>query len=430
MGAMQQTPGMPFDTLDDWLAWLETLSPHEIVLGLDRVQDVMARLELGRPARVVHVAGTNGKGSCAAMLESLFRELGGTVGCYTSPHILDYNERIRVDGAPVRDAEIVAAFERVEAVRQGVPLTYFEYGTLAALVVFERAGAASLVLEIGMGGRLDAVNAVEPDAGIVTNVTLDHCDWLGPDVETIAREKAGIMRAAKPLVFGSEEVPRTIVSEAERIGAELRLAGRDFGYRRGEDGRWRWRGRAASLEDLAMPSLYGSVQLRNASAVLAVCEAMQLDRLLVPDVVNRAFGRIGVPGRFQWVETGRRRWLLDVAHNVDAARVLGESLDELAHPGPVTAIIGVLADKDAAGIVDALQPRVDHWVAVTPDSPRAIAARELASLVANRCNKPCLVVGTPADALRHVESHASGDTLVLVTGSFYTVGPALEWLRA
>lgn len=420
---------MPFDTLEDWLAWLETLSPREIDLGLERVQEVMGRLGLGRAARVVHVAGTNGKGSCAAMLESLFRELGGAVGCYTSPHIVDYNERIRVNGAPVADTEIVAAFERVEAVREGVPLTYFEYGTLAALVAFGRAGAESLVLEIGMGGRLDAVNAVEPDAGIVTNVTLDHCDWLGPDVETIAREKAGIMRAGKPLVFGSEEVPRTIVSEAKRVGAELLLAGRDFAWERESAERWRWKGRRTTLEKLAMPSLFGSVQLRNASAVLAACEALQLDSLLVPEVVDRAFGRLAVPGRFQWVVKGRR-WLLDVAHNPDAARVLGESLAQLAHPGPVTAIIGVLADKDAAGIVDALRPRVDRWVAVTPDSPRAIPARELATLVANRCDKPCLVMDTPADALRHVESHASDDTLVLVTGSFYTVGPALEYLQS
>ncbi len=420
---------MPFDTLDDWLQWLETLSPREIDLGLDRVLDVMGRLGLARPARVVHVAGTNGKGSCAAMLESLFRELGGTVGCYTSPHIVDYNERIRVNGVPVEDAEIVLAFERVEAVRQGVPLTYFEYGTLAALAVFEQAGAESLVLEIGMGGRLDAVNAVEPDAGIITNVTLDHCDWLGTDVETIAREKAGIMRAGKPLVFGSEVVPQAIVAEAGRVGADLRLAGRDFGYERGAGGSWRWRGRAASLDDLAMPSLFGAVQLKNASAVLAACEALQLDRVLVPGVVNRALGRLQVPGRFQRLQAGRP-WLLDVAHNPDAARALGDSLAQAAHPGPVTAIIGVLADKDAAGIVDALRPQVDRWVAVTPDSARAIASRELASLIANRCNKPCLVMDAPVDALRHVDAHASGDTLVVVTGSFYTVGPALAWLRA
>lgn len=425
---MTQSKALPFETLDDWLTWLETLSPREIDLGLERVLEVMARLELARPARVVHVAGTNGKGSCAALLESLLRELGGRVGCYTSPHIVDYNERIRVDGVPVDDAEIVAAFERVEAVRQGVPLTYFEYGTLAALVAFERAGIESLVLEIGMGGRLDAVNAVEPDAGIVTNVTLDHCDWLGTDVETIAREKAGIMRAGKPLVFGSETVPRTIVAEAERTGADLRLAGHDFGYASEAGGRWRWQGRAVTLEGLARPSLYGGVQLRNGSAVLAVCEAMQLESLLQPDVVNRAFGRVQVPGRFQWVETSRR-WLLDVAHNPDAARVLGDSLAELAHPGPVTAIVGVLADKDAAGIVAALRPRIDRWVAVAPDSPRAIAARELASIVANRCDKPCLVMDTVAAALRHVDAHASRDTLVLVTGSFYTVGPALEYLR-
>ncbi len=418
---------MPFDTLDDWLSWLETLSPREIDLGLDRVQAVMGRLDLARPARVVHVAGTNGKGSCAALLESLLRELGGTVGCYTSPHIVDYNERIRVDGAPVPDADIIAAFERVEAVRQGVPLTYFEYGTLAALVVFERAGADSLVLEIGMGGRLDAVNAVEPDAGIITNVALDHCDWLGPDVETIAAEKAGIMRPGKPLVFGSRQVPRAIVAQAERMGADLWIAGRDFDSGRAGSG-WHWRGRAASLQDLALPSLYGSVQVRNAAAVLAVCEALQLDGLLARDVADRAFGRVAIPGRFQRLEAGRR-WLLDVAHNPDAARVLAESLGELGHAGPVTAIIGVLADKDVAGIIDAMATRVDRWIAVTPDCPRAMAARELATLVANRCNKPCLVADTPADGLRHADACAGDDALVLVTGSFYTVGPALRYLR-
>jgi dihydrofolate synthase / folylpolyglutamate synthase len=420
---------MSFDTLDDWLAWLETLSPREIDLGLERVVEVLGRLGLGRPGRVVHVAGTNGKGSCAAMLESLFREAGGTVGCYTSPHIVDYNERIRVDGVPAADQEIMAAFERVEAARQGVPLTYFEYGTLAALVVFEHAGAESLVLEIGMGGRLDAVNAVEPDAGIVTNVTLDHCDWLGPDVETIAREKAGIMRAGKPLVFGSETVPRTVLAEAERVGAELLLAGRDFGYERAGDG-WRWRGRRSSLEDLRLPSLFGSVQLQNASAVLATIEAMQLDDLLDPGMVNRAFGRLAVPGRFQWVEQTGHRWLLDVAHNAAAAGVLGASLAELPDPGPVTAIIGVLADKDATGIIDALRPRVDNWIAVTPDSPRGIGARELAAIVANRCDKPCLIVPAAADALRHVDGRARNGGVVLVTGSFYTVGPALQWLKA
>jgi dihydrofolate synthase/folylpolyglutamate synthase len=379
---------------------------------------------------VVHIAGTNGKGSCAIMLEALLRKAGGTVGCYTSPHMVAYNERIRVDGMPVADGEIIAAFEAVEAVRGGVPLTYFEFGTLAALVVFQRAGVESAVLEIGMGGRLDAVNAIEPDAGIITNVTLDHCDWLGTDVETIAREKAGIMRAGKPLVYGSGDVPAAIVAEAGRIGADLWLAGLDFDHERegSAPGRWRWRGRRLTIDGLVMPSLYGSVQLRNASAALAVAEALQLDLVLDAGAVNEAFDRLEIAGRFQWVES-RGKWLLDVAHNPDAARVLGESLAELAHPGPVTAVIGVLADKDAAGIAASLAPHVDNWIAVSPDSARAIDAAELARTIANVCKKPCLIMDTAAAALDHVDRRATADALVLITGSFYTVGPALTWLE-
>lgn len=414
-------------TLDDWLSWLETLSPREIELGLERVLEVSARLQLARPARVVHVAGTNGKGSSAAMLEALFRQSGLRVGCYTSPHVTHFNERIRVDGAAVSDEDIISAFETVESVRQGVPLTYFEFGTLAALVAFDRQQADTLVLEIGMGGRLDAVNAVEPDAGIITNVTLDHCDWLGPDVETIAREKAGIMRAGRPMIFGSAEVPRTIVAEAKRIGADLRLAGRDFDFTSDADG-WRWQGRGLRIDGLRPPSLFGKTQLRNAAGVLAVVEALQLEQILTRQTINEAFRRLSIPGRFQRIESGRT-WLLDVAHNADSASVLGASLAELAHPGPVIAVIGVLADKDVAAIVEAIMPRVDRWVAVRAGNPRAIEPRQLAQVIANVSDKPCLIMESPAVALQYADRQLPAAALVLVTGSFYTVGPALQWLK-
>jgi dihydrofolate synthase/folylpolyglutamate synthase len=417
-------------SLSEWLAWLESLSPREIDLGLERVLDVQARLGLARPSRVLHVAGTNGKGSCAAMLESLLHARGEVTGCYTSPHVLAYNERIRVNGVAADDAEIVAAFEAVEAVRGGVPLTYFEYGTLAAQVVFARAGVTAAVLEIGMGGRLDAVNAIEPDAGIITNVTLDHCEWLGPDVETIAREKAGIMRRGKPLVFGSESVPETIRAEARRTGADLRLAGRDFRHVRdgGDPPTWSWHGRDTALHGLAVPALFGSVQLANASAVLAALEAIGLSDVLQKPVVDRAFAHLSLPGRFQRIETQGRRFLLDVAHNADAARVLAGLLAEYGHPGRVVAVIGVLADKDARAIVRELAPAIDRWIAVRPASARALEPAMLAALIANECNAPCLVMDTPADALAHVGARAGDDALVLVTGSFYTVGPALEAL--
>jgi dihydrofolate synthase/folylpolyglutamate synthase len=415
-------------SLPDWLAWLETLSPHEIDLGLERVLEVLGRLELRKPARVFHVAGTNGKGSCAAMLEGMLLNGGRRVGCYTSPHLLRYNERIRVNGVPVDDGDIIAALEAVESVRHGLPLTYFEFGTLAALSVFERSGADTLVLEIGMGGRLDAVNAVEPDAGIITNVARDHCEWLGSDVETISVEKAGIMRTGKPVIFGSDIVPAAITATAAEVGADLRILGRDFSFAQDANaGLWTWRGRNVVLDGLTMPSLTGRFQLQNASAVLALLEVSAQRDLLSPQAVSRALQGLFLAGRFQWLGDGRR-WLLDVAHNPHAAAGLADSLAALERR-PVTAIIGVLADKDLAGIVTPLVPHVDRWIAVTARNSRALDARVLAQSIAHLSAKPCLIMDELAEAMDHADRTADGDALILVTGSFYTVGPALEAWR-
>jgi dihydrofolate synthase/folylpolyglutamate synthase len=416
-----------FNSLADWLSWLETLSPREIDLGLDRVLEVLGRLELRKPALVVHVAGTNGKGSSSAMCEALLRQAPGPVGCYTSPHLLQYNERIRVDGAVVDDAEIIAAFETVEAVREELPLTYFEYGTLAALVVFDRRRADRLVLEIGMGGRLDAVNAVEPDGGIITNVARDHCEWLGNDVESIAREKAGIMRRGKVVIFGSDIVPVAITSSASTVGADLRILGRDFSFARNTEnpGRWTWRGRQVVLQDLVAPSLTGRFQLQNAAAVLALLEALGQTALLTCEGVSSALASVSVPGRFQWLGADKR-WLLDVAHNPHAAASLAESLASLQPRRPITAIIGVLADKELPGIIAPLVPHVDRWIAVTARSTRALDARLLAQSIAHASNKPCLIMESVPAAMEHADRHAGENGLILVTGSFYTVGPALE----
>lgn len=417
----------PAWTLHDWLAWLETLSPREIALGLERVLVVLERLALPAPQRALIVAGTNGKGSCAAMLESLLRSGGKRVGCYTSPHVLRFNERIRVDGKPVDDATIIEGFRAVEARRDGVPLTYFEYGTLAAMVVFDSLAATDLVLEIGLGGRLDAVNAIEADGALITNVTLDHCDWLGDTVDAIAREKAGVMRRGRPVIFGAVSVPETIVDEARRIGADLRLAGRDFDCR-AADGSWQWHGRRVALDGLRPPSLQGAFQLRNAAAVLALLEALDLAALLTTDRVNEAFGRLSIPGRFQRISAAHE-WLLDVAHNPDAARVLGESLGAMSHPGGLVAVVGVLADKDLDGIVSALEPHVTRWVAVPAAHPRALPARQLAQAIAQRTGRPCLTEESVTSAMAHLDAGAAEDELLLVTGSFYTVGPALAWLE-
>ncbi len=415
--------------LDQWLAWLATLTPNEIQLGLERVSEVLGRLDPKRPDLVLHVAGTNGKGSCVTMLEAFLRRRSLQVGCYTSPHLQKYNERIRVNGTDCTDAEIVAAFERVAAARQGVPLTYFEFGTLAALCVFESRGVDALVLEIGMGGRLDAVNAVDPDGGIITNVSLDHCEWLGHDVETIAAEKAGILRPGRPFVFGSANLPRSVEQRAAEIGADLLVAGRDYHVERGTQpgALWGWSGRRSSISGLLPPSLGATVQIENAAAVLTLLEALGMHELLQKDTINAVLGSLSLAGRWQTVHSGRD-WLLDVAHNADSARVLAESLQAAYATRRIIAIIGMLADKDVDAVVQPLRPIVDSWIAVTARSPRAKPALELATTVAQICNKPCLVADSIELALDEAALRADTDDVTLVCGSFYVVGPALDAL--
>lgn len=415
--------------LDDWLRWLETLSPTEIDLGLDRVQQVLDRLQANRPRRVIHIGGTNGKGSCAAMLEAVFMHVGERVGVYTSPHLSRYNERIRIDAEPVNDAQIISAFERVEAARRDVPLTYFEFGTLAAIVIFEAYDTDTVILEVGMGGRLDAVNAIEPDAGIITNVSLDHCDWLGADVESIAAEKAGIMRGGKPFVFGAACVPAAILTTAEKLGTDLYRPGTDYAWELNSTDTWSWTGRRQKLATLAMPGLAGRFQLQNAAAVLALLEAMRLDDLLDKKLIDDALGRVELAGRCQLIRSDRN-WLLDVAHNADAAQVLGEFMAESPSAGSTVAIIGMLGDKDREGIVSHIREYVDAWISVTAASRRAVPARTLAAAIANLCNKPCLIAESLPHAMQFAHDQTTAEDRILVSGSFYVVGPALEWLGA
>jgi len=412
--------------LPDWLARLETFSPREIDLGLDRVSQVLERLALQRPNNVFHVAGTNGKGSCVAMLEAILLQDGTCVGSYTSPHIIRYNERIRVNGHEASDAQIVAAFERIEAVRGSVPLTYFEYGTLAALVVFAEANADTVILEVGMGGRLDAVNAVEPDAGIITNISLDHCDWLGEDTASIAVEKAGIMRRGKPVVFGSRKMPRTIGERAKATRARLLVAGQDYDWLHGRDG-WMWSDSQRQLENLQRPALPGDHQLENAAAVIAMLKAAGREDLLHADKINDALSGLRLAGRMQRIE-GTHRYLLDVAHNAAAATALATVLETESIEGQTVAIIGMLDDKDVTGIVSPLVGHVDHWIAVTADSPRAIESGELARQVANVAGTACLAAESLNHALEQAQLLASPEDQILVTGSFYLVGPVLSEL--
>jgi dihydrofolate synthase/folylpolyglutamate synthase len=419
-----------FKSLDEWLPWLETLSPREIVLGLERVNEVLERLDLSRPSLVINIAGTNGKGSSAAMLEAFLARGGAKTGCYTSPHISHYNERIRIGGRPASDKIIMQALATVDAVRGDVPLTFFEFGTIAALVAFDAAHTDAWILEVGLGGRLDAVNAVDPDASLITNVSLDHCTWLGSDVESIAKEKAGIMRASRPVVFGSLDLPAAIPALATQLGARLRVAGQHFEFQMSPEDAdsWSWQGERIKLTGLKRPALRGRVQLQNASAVLAVLEALDLDHLLTSAVVNEVLREVRLDGRFQIVNKDCR-WIFDVAHNAGAAKVLAEQLEEHNNGGKVTAIVGMLADKDVAGVIAPLNDFVDNWIAVGVASSRAESAAELSRKIANETMKPCLIAESTSDALQLAEARSTAEDTVLVTGSFYLVGPALDWLR-
>ena len=402
-------PGAP---LSAWLTWLETLHPDEIDLGLDRIQDVLGRLDIKRPDHVLLIAGTNGKGSSVAMADALLRAAGRGVGVYSSPHIIDYNERISVGGSSAGDNEIVAAFEKVEAAREGVSLTYFEYGTLAAFVVFSDADLDVWVLEVGMGGRLDATNAIEPTAALITNVALDHCDWLGNDIETIAAEKAGVMREGIPVVYGDARVPDTILAKAEETGARLLLRDRDY-----------------TLDDIPPPGLPGAFQVGNAAAVLALLRAAGLEDAATPELAASVLPGVQLAARGQRIELDGVEWLLDVAHNQAAAEALAEILGS-AEQKTTTAIIGTLDDKDVEGIVGALDPHVSRWICVTAGSRRALPAAELGRRIANACNRPCLIADSLADALDSARHDAPKNDRILVTGSFYVVGPVLQLLRA
>lgn len=402
-------------SLPAWLTWLETLHPAEIELGLERVQEVLERLDIERPDHVFIIAGTNGKGSSVAMASALLHAAGLRVGAYTSPHILDYNERIAIlDGDGRRlagDEEIIAAFEKIESVRNGVPLTYFEYGTLAAAVVFTAAKLDAWVLEVGMGGRLDATNAIEPTAALITNVALDHCAWLGDDVETIAVEKAGVMRSGIPVVYGGADVPKAILSHADAIGARLLLRGRDY-----------------DTGGVPQPGLVGNFQVGNAAAVLALLDAAGLGQATAPELVGSVLPQVRLAGRGQRVSDDGCEWLLDVAHNPAAADVLAATLAGDDREGRTIALVAMLDDKDVETTVGALDEHVDLWIATTARSGRAIEAGELARRIANATTRPCLVAASIDEAMRSARREAAGNDTILVTGSFYLVGPVLERL--
>lgn len=405
-------------TLDDWLRWQETLHPREIELGLQRVAAVAARLQLLDAApTTLTIGGTNGKGSSAHLAALIYREAGYRVGLYTSPHLLRYNERVRIGATDASDADLCRAFTAIEAARGATPLTYFEFGTLAALWLFREAGVDVQVLEVGLGGRLDAVNIVDADAALVTSIGLDHLDWLGPDRESIAREKAGIFRAGRPALVAERDPPQSLVAAANERAADLRLAGRDFDASAG-DGAFDWHGRQWRLRALPRPGLPGDAQLQNASAVLACVEALAARLPLDEAAIRRALPKLSVPGRCEH----RGRHVLDVAHNREAAAVLANHLGGLPRNGPVVLVLGMLADKPHAEVAQVLAPCVDAWVFVDTSGSRGIKAAELARRSGADAGARCC--DNMHDALAVARELAGPGGRIVVTGSFLTVAAA------
>lgn len=414
-------PG-PAASLNDWLTWQQGLNPNVMDLGLDRVHTVYAALSLERPDLVVTVAGTNGKGSAVAMLRGLLTEPGQPVGTFTSPHLIRYNERIAVDGEPLPDAEIVAAFERIEAVRGDVALTYFEYAALAALVAFDAMGVSIVVLEVGLGGRLDAVNAIPADAALITSIDLDHQRWLGNTRELIGREKAGIFRAGAPACFAGPEVPDSVLEHARRCATPLWVAGRDYTAMAQPTGGFSLKAPSLDFQAAAL-GIPGKHQVANAAGVVALLH--RLGRL--PDDASQRLANVSLAGRFQKLGRGPV-YILDVAHNPAAAERLAENLSTDPCSGRTLAVCGFLRDKDVAGSIRPLAGLVSDWSAVSIARPRGLPALELGQVVAALTGVPCALFDTFDAAHNDLKTRLRADDRIVVFGSFYLVGPVLETL--
>ncbi|WP_049721979.1 bifunctional tetrahydrofolate synthase/dihydrofolate synthase [Gilvimarinus polysaccharolyticus] len=429
---------MRFTQLNDWLSWLEQAHPNEIDLGLDRLHKVLARMELPVFAPVITVAGTNGKGSCVAAATALLQAAGLRVGSYTSPHIDHYCERVCINAAPVSDADMCRAFDIIDRARGEISLTYFEFGTLAALVLFCQHSVDVMVLEVGLGGRLDAVNIVDADVAVITSVAIDHEAWLGNNRESIGREKAGIMRSGKIAICVDSDPPLTLLQHADDIGAKLHLLGRDFTIHTASPASGTVFGLISkqpwclsdALDDssLLLPPV-SLVETSVVAAILAV-KALGVDVAALP--LADVLGPLSLPGRMQRVQFGSVPVLIDVAHNPAATTYLARQVRAQKPSGRVVAVVAMMADKDIAGSIQPLIGLVDAWLAVgLTDVPRAAEATALAAIIAQ---SGAQVASYPSinDALTQLSTNPHtalcGDDLLLVFGSFFTVAAALAIL--
>ncbi|QYF92197.1 bifunctional tetrahydrofolate synthase/dihydrofolate synthase [Massilia sp. PAMC28688] len=414
-------------TLPDWLALLESRHAEvHIDMGLERVRTVKERMALAFACPVIMVAGTNGKGSTCAMLEAILLRAGYKVGLYIKPHFLDFNERAHVNGALATDEALVASFNAVEAQRGEIDLTYFEFTTLAIMHLLSGAGMDVVILEVGLGGRLDAVNVIDADVAIVTSVDIDHTDYLGDTREKIGFEKAGIFRPGKAAICSDPVPPASLVAHAEAIGADLWLLGRDFNYS-GDKQQWNYGGRALRRNSLAYPSLRGANQLLNASAALAALEVLRLELPTGAQDVRTGLVVVELPGRFQ-VLPGRPTVVLDVAHNPHAAAALGQNLGNMGFHAYTYAVFGIMQDKDIDGVIAPMTAHVDHWCLADLPSPRSANCADLAArleALPDGDSKPgersVTSFPDPAAAFANAMSRAGENDRIVVFGSFYTV---------
>jgi len=422
-------------SLADWLSALEALHPKAIDMGLDRVRAVAQRLPLQSDAVKFVVAGTNGKGSTCAMLEAILLASGWRVGMYTSPHLIDFNERARVNGQALSDAELVGAFEKVNAARGDVSLTYFEFTTLAIMLLFAEQPLDAWVLEVGLGGRLDAVNLIDADCAIVTSIDLDHQEWLGDTRESIGLEKAHVFRTGKPAICADPQPPQTVLDHASAIGADLWLFGRDFNYA-GDRQQWGFAGREGRRNALAYPALRGANQLLNASAALAALESMRSRIPVTQQAVRQGLIQAALPGRFQ-ILPGQPLVVLDVAHNPHAAAVLEKNLANMGFHPYTYAIFGMMGDKDIEGVIEHLAKRIDRWHCVSLPGARAMAGVDLAKRVQAVCSSARSAEDDPFEVVSHdsvqqafdaVRQIANPDDRIVVFGSFLTVAGVLQAL--
>lgn len=416
-----------FDTLDGWLSWQESLHPRTIDLGLERAARVFKKLKAKTELPLtITVAGTNGKGSCIAFLEAIYRAQGYRVGSYTSPHLLQYNERIRIDGQPVADELICQSFERIDEARQQTTLSYFEFSTLAALDIFAQANLDIQLLEVGLGGRLDAVNIVDTDLAIVTTICIDHVDWLGETREAIGREKAGIFRAATPVVVGDRNLPQSLQDAAINIKAPLYQIGVDFDYQLVDEG-WNWWFESRKKESLPLPVLPGEHQLGNASTVVTAVELLQ-PRLEVSDrAVRQGLQQARLAGRFQLID-GDVPVLLDVAHNPQAVTALKAYLQQNFNHCAIHAVFSMMQDKDIAQVIDIIKEQVTDWALAPLNNPRA-AKEDIMREHFQQCQVNSLAAGFNnfSEAFEYTQSRTKPGDLILVFGSFFLVSEFLSY---